>query len=246
MDWVAPLVKWLRAVIVTAFLGILGAIYTILAEEDAWTSAVGFAFGKERIKAFAQASLSGQYDRIGRWIVFGIFLAICFAWLVEPLHEAIRRVRTPSRYWTDRRLRKALQQLHQEISGFLRDRESHYPSRLDDLFFREGNTSNVHIGHGRDALVVGPGANENVVRLARNALAERESYEKDTVQQFDSRFAGQTIAALTEAQARGLIIDAEEIKIVRSYLQRINPGQAADLYQRSARLIATCASRLNG
>ena len=233
-----------------AFCWLALALMTLMAEEILLNEFRIFErlFGKGKLSSIYQELIVGEAPWIKNsiFIIFFILiLAISVIFLFQPAAEALRRFKSPHRfYWSDKRLLKQLESLSEKLSRFIIERESTQPAPGDDLNYILGDAQGVEVERGASQnLFIGQGTNPLDIRHVMQKMNERENHLRETIYKYDIRFAGRIRAALTEAKARTLIIDEKEQVIIDLAL-RDQSIRSYDVYRERARLLSVCAERL--
>lgn len=222
---VSKVARGVKALLVLLAMGMLCWIFSVVTgstDPAEWISArVAPASSVHRV---AGEIASGGYDRALMWGSFVLFLLMVFAWLVPPIIQAIRRIRAPfGPYWSDKRLKEILTALASDLSVFLHERNTGRP-------------------HPNGFQFAGP--NDAAVQLAMAHQQTLSAYDAHTLNEFERRFFGKVLAAISEMKARGFVGSAEEMAIVNQYLTFQTPLQIPWVNQQPLNLLRTMIERL--
>ncbi len=220
--------------------------------QDELDTAVDVLIGKEKANNLYVHFINGDYDRTISYgliiVALLIFLYGSYHFLWKPAKEALRRYRSPNRFFFDDVcLVEDMRSLANKILIFVQEREPNVPHANDRLNYASDDMAERVKFHPKSTggLAIGDEAKPFEVRMMINAQDERLRYEKQTITLFQQQYAGKVCAYLIECRVRKLLVDDSENQLVVQAASGML-GRSLEFYRELVNLLNICAERLNG
>jgi len=188
-------------------------------------------------------------------VVFGV-VATIISFILLMVGTAIwNAFRAPFLLWGEQKRRiealesrdsdeEYVRELIRDLREFMTDRASNEPSPFDPMKmnFDLSDQGIAEFGEGAAFnLVIPEGADENLVRMIKNAQDERFNYEKATIEEYSDKFYGRVVAAADLFAERDLISEQDQNTLNGMPLA----GNSTNMLRDYLNILRKSAERLN-